>query len=119
MNRREYLLAMSLLPLGSGGATAETYPERVITIANGYPPGGSTDVSARLMADALSSYLPGAKAVIETRAGASGPVASDWLRRQPADGYTLMLSESSSFAIWPSMHVAGTRYSPLKDFTWI
>jgi tripartite-type tricarboxylate transporter receptor subunit TctC len=110
---------MGLLPLASARAAADTYPSRVITIANGYPPGGSTDVSARLMGDAISSHVAGAKTVIETRAGASGTVASEWLRRQPADGYTLMLSESSSFAIWPSMHVSGTRYNPLADFTWI
>jgi tripartite-type tricarboxylate transporter receptor subunit TctC len=119
VNRREYLVGMGLLPLASARAAADTYPSRVITIANGYPPGGSTDVSARLMGDAISSHVTGAKTVIETRAGASGTVASEWLRRQPADGYTLMLSESSSFAIWPSMHVSGTRYNPLADFTWI
>ncbi|WP_275585234.1 tripartite tricarboxylate transporter substrate-binding protein, partial [Stenotrophomonas maltophilia] len=70
-------------------------------------------------AQALSAELNGASAIVENRPGASGTLASDWLRRQAADGYTLMLSESSSFAIWPSMHVEGTRYRPVEDFTWI
>jgi tripartite-type tricarboxylate transporter receptor subunit TctC len=60
-----------------------------------------------------------ARLIVENRAGASGTIATAWMARQPADGYSLMVSESSSFAIWPSMHESGTRYRPLADFTWI
>ena len=119
MNRRQYLLG--LLAAGALPAAAqEGFPQRPIVLANGYPPGGSTDVAARLLADAAAGHLgSSAKMVIENRPGASGTVAADWLQRQPADGHTLLLSESSSFSIWPSMHVTGTRYRPLDDFTWV
>jgi len=122
MNRRQILFgSLAASAAGALPATAqEQFPQRPIVLANGYPPGGSTDVAARLLADAAAGHLgAGAKTVIENRPGASGTVAADWLRRQPGDGYTLLLSESSSFAIWPSMNVTGTRYRPLEDFTWI
>lgn len=124
MHRRDLLQGLALTPwlapiLTSAARGAGGYPDRPLSIINGYAPGGSTDVSARLLAQALSVELNGASAVVENRPGASGTLASDWLRRQAADGYTLMLSESSSFAIWPSMHVDGTRYRPVEDFTWI
>jgi tripartite-type tricarboxylate transporter receptor subunit TctC len=122
MDRRQTLLGLLASgALGARGAAAqEAFPQRPITLANGYPPGGSTDVAARLLADAAAGHLgAGAKMIIENRPGASGTVAADWLQRQSADGYTLLLSESSSFAIWPSMHVTGTRYRPLEDFTWV
>jgi len=123
MNRREFFVGAALLPLaeaaGIEAASASSFPERPIILSNGYPPGGSTDVAARLMADAISSSMNGANVVVENRAGASGTIASEWLRRQPNDGHALMLSESSSFAIWPSMHVAWSRYQPVEDFTWL
>jgi tripartite-type tricarboxylate transporter receptor subunit TctC len=120
MNRRDLLRGLALAPLAAPAVLAAApYPERAVSIINGYAPGGSTDVSARLVAQALSTGLGGSSFIVENRPGASGTLASDWLRRQPADGYTLMLSESSSFAIWPSMHVDGTRYRPVEDFTWI
>ncbi|QCI65909.1 Bug family tripartite tricarboxylate transporter substrate binding protein [Phreatobacter stygius] len=123
MHRRDLVRGLALAslvgPCLASRAMAAGYPERAVSIVNGYAPGGSTDVSARLLAQALSTELGGATAIVENRAGASGTLASEWLRRQAADGYTLMLSESSSFAIWPSMHVDGTRYKPVEDFTWI
>ena len=60
-----------------------------------------------------------ARVIVENRPGASGTVACDWLKRQAADGYTMLLSESSSFAIWPAMHAEGTKYDPLADFDWV
>ena len=122
VNRRACVssLMLGLLGVGFGArARAQTFPTRPIVITNGYPPGGSTDISARLLVEGMRPSIADAKFVVENRPGASGTVASEWLQRQPNDGHTLMLSESSSFAIWPSMHVAGTRYRPLEDFTWL
>jgi len=107
-------------PMPSGPAWAQGYPDRPITITNGYGPGGSTDVAARLLMDQMAPALsPNARMIIENKPGASGTIASTWMARQPADGYALMISESSSFAIWPAMHEAGTKYKPLEDFSWI
>lgn len=121
MKRRDVLLGAGAALLTATASRAQDgYPDRPITICNGYGPGGSTDVAARLMIDQMAPGLgTNARLIVENRAGASGTVASTWLARQPADGYSLMISESSSFAIWPSMHESGTRYRPLADFTWI
>src|SRR5262245_16177288 len=121
MDRRAFLLGMSTAPLVASVAGAQgNYPERTITIVNGYGPGGSTDVAARLVMDGMAKRMGTTQTlVIENKPGASGSVASEWIRRQPPDGYTLMLSESSSFAIWPAMHAEGARYKPLEDFSWI
>jgi tripartite-type tricarboxylate transporter receptor subunit TctC len=121
MNRRDLLLGLAALPLAAGHAHSQgAYPERTVTVVNGYGPGGSTDVAARLVMEGMSTRLAtGSTMIIENRPGASGTIASEWLRRQPSDGYTLMLSESSSFAIWPAMNSEVPRYRPLEDFAWV
>jgi tripartite-type tricarboxylate transporter receptor subunit TctC len=112
---RRLLLALPLL-LAAGQAWA--FPDRPITLATGYAPGGSTDIAARLLADRLAANLgPEARVVVENRPGAAGIVASDWLRRQAPDGHTIMLVESSSHAIAPAALVGGTRYDPVADFS--
>jgi tripartite-type tricarboxylate transporter receptor subunit TctC len=119
MRRRDVLLGAGATMLARP-ARAQTYPGRPITITNGYGPGGSTDVAARLLIDQMAPALsPSARVIIENKPGASGTIASTWMVRQPPDGYSLMISESSSFAIWPAMHESGTRYKPLEEFTWI
>jgi tripartite-type tricarboxylate transporter receptor subunit TctC len=117
--RRRDCLAGLLCAAATSRASAAGFPERPITLSNGYPPGGSTDVSARLIIDGMMRAMPNSRVIVENRPGASGTVACDWLRRQGPDGYTLLLSESSSFAIWPSMHAEGTKYDPLADFDWV
>lgn len=114
MNRR-MLLAATLIALA---APALAYPERTVTLATGFAPGGSTDVTARLLADRLGPALGGgARVVVENRPGAAGIIAADWLRRQPADGHVLMLVEASSHALAPNAVQGGTRYDPMADFT--
>ncbi len=99
-------------------APALAFTDKVITLATGYAPGGSTDIAARILADRLAANLgAGARVVVENRAGAAGVVASEWLTRQPKDGSTIMLVESSSHAIAPNALVGGTRYNPVTDFT--
>lgn len=118
MRRRS--LALALLGLFALAPAARAYPDRPITLATGYAPGGSTDIAARLLAERLAVNLGrDARVVVENRPGASGMVASDWLRRQAPDGYTIMLVESSSHAIAPNALVGGTRYKPVEDFTHI
>jgi tripartite-type tricarboxylate transporter receptor subunit TctC len=120
MRRRDWLLGAGAAVLAGQTGWADTFPDRPITITNGYGPGGSTDIAARLLIDQMGPALgPTARLIVENKPGASGTIANTWLTRQPADGYSLLISESSSFAIWPSMHESGTRYRPLEDFTWI
>ncbi len=92
-------------------------PERTVTLATGFAPGGSTDVTARLLADRMGPHLGGnGRVVVENRPGASGMIASEWLKRQPADGSILMLVEASSHALAPHAIQGGTRYDPIADY---
>jgi tripartite-type tricarboxylate transporter receptor subunit TctC len=113
--RRFLGLALALLLLAPA---ARAFPDRPITLATGYAPGGSTDIAARILAERLAANLGnGARVVVENRPGAGGIVASEWLKRQAPDGHTIMLVESSSHAIAPSALVGGTRYDPIADFS--
>jgi len=97
---------------------ATAFPDRPIVLVTGYAPGGSTDIAARLLQERLAAHLGGnARIVVENRPGASGVIASDWLRRQPADGHLLMVAETGSHAIAPNALVGGTRYDPVADFS--
>ncbi len=115
MHRRALLATPLLLP---GLARAQGFADRPITLVTGYSPGGSTDIAARLLADRLAAHLgAGTRIVVENRPGASGAVAGEWLRRQPADGFTIMVAETGSHAIAPNALIGWNRYDPVADFT--
>jgi len=85
MKRRDVLLGAGAALLTATISRAQDgYPDRPITISNGYGPGGSTDVAARLMIDQMAPSLgANARLIVENRAGASGTIATTWLARQP------------------------------------
>ncbi len=70
-------------------AWAQAYPSRPVRIIVGFPPGGATDIRARLMGQWLSERL-GRQFVVENRAGASGNIGTEVVAKAPADGYTLL-----------------------------
>ena len=76
-------------------APAQSYPSKPIRIVVGFSPGGGTDVTARLVAQKLSAEL-GQSVVVENRTGAAGIIAGDYVARQPADGYTLLMVASTT-----------------------
>ena len=87
-------------------------------MVTGYSPGGSTDIAARIMNERFAAHLgAGARIVVENRPGASGAVASEWLRRQSPDGSVVMVAETGSHAIAPNAVVGWNRYDPINDFT--
>ena len=118
MRRRALLLAPAAalaLP-----RIARAFPDRTITLATGYSPGGSTDIAARILSDRLAAHLGAdTRIVIDNRPGAAGAVATEWLKRQPADGHTLMVTETGAAAVAPNALIGGTRYDPVADFTQI
>ena len=90
--RRTFLhLAMgaAALPALPRMARAQAYPSRVVRIIVGFPPGGATDIQARLMGQWLSDRL-GQQFIVENRAGASGNIGTEAVAKAPADGYTLL-----------------------------
>src|SRR5262245_23193176 len=92
--RRKFLhLAASAiaLPAVSRIARAQAYPTRPVRIVVGFPPGGSVDITARLMGQWLTERL-GQQFIIENRPGAGTNIATEAVIRAPADGYTLLLA---------------------------
>ena len=90
--RRTFLrlaMAAAALPAVSRIARAQAYPSRPVRIIVGFPPGGATDIQARLMGQWLSERL-GQQFIVENRAGASGNIGTEAVVKAPADGYTLL-----------------------------
>ena len=83
------ILASLLLALFAGMAFAQPYPAKPIRIIVAYPPGGGTDVLARLVGKFLNDSIK-QSVVIENRAGANGGIGVDLVAKSPADGYTLL-----------------------------
>lgn len=81
-------------------AQAQDYPNRPVRILVSYPAGGTTDILARMVADGLSQKL-GQPFIVENRPGAGTALAAQALVRAPADGYTLLVSTSSTTAFIP------------------
>ena len=110
------LLSQLLVALGIGGgvAGAETYPSRTITFVVPFPPGGSTSLVARVIADRMSQLL-GQSIIVDNRGGAGGTVGAKSVAKSEADGYTLMVGYTGTLAIAPSLY-RNVGYDPRKDF---
>ena len=93
---------------------SQDYPARPVRMIVGFPPGGGTDVVARIIAPGLAELL-GQAVVIENRPGATGTVAAGLVAKSPADGYTLMMGHVSVNAIAPSLF-ANLPYDVNTDF---
>ena len=96
-----------------GTANAETFPTKPITIVVPFSPGGATDIMSRLLAERLNNRL-GQTVIVENRPGAGTMIASEYVARAPADGYTLLMA-ASSLGIAPSLYKK-VNYDPIKDF---
>jgi len=103
--RRPVLLALTLgMTLPAAAAHAQTaWPAKQIRILVGYAAGGSTDVTARILGQALSERL-GQPVIIENRPGAAGNLAADATAKADPDGYTLMMGTSTTLATNPSLY---------------
>jgi tripartite-type tricarboxylate transporter receptor subunit TctC len=97
-----------------GLAQADDYPTRPITLIVPFPPGGSTTVMARNVADKMSAAL-GQQIVVENRGGAGGTLGTRFVAKAAPDGYTILLSYTATMAIAPAMNV-NAGYDPDKDF---
>jgi tripartite-type tricarboxylate transporter receptor subunit TctC len=93
-------------------AVAQQFPSREISILVGFPPGGSTDLMARILAEEMSKSL-GQRVVVENRAGANAAIATRAVARSAADGYTLLFNASNMAANIYGMKEPGYGW---KDF---
>ena len=98
----------------SVGAVAQDYPSKPLRLIVPFPPGGVTDIVARVVAAKLAIEL-GQSVVVENRAGASGVIGAEAGARSPADGYTLVMGNISTLAINP-VTFAKLPYDPIASF---
>jgi tripartite-type tricarboxylate transporter receptor subunit TctC len=106
-------LLAAILLFFSACALAQPYPSKPIRVVVAFPPGGPTDIVARLLGPKMSEAL-GQPIVVENRAGAGGNVPTSQVAKAPADGYTVLV-HSSAYAVNPSLF-ANAGYDPEKDF---
>jgi tripartite-type tricarboxylate transporter receptor subunit TctC len=93
MGMRKLIIAIALTAFaGIAGAQAQTYPSRQITIVVPFPPGGSTDVAGRIMAEKMRPLL-GQPVIIENVGGAGGSIAVGRVARAAPDGYTIDIGQ--------------------------
>lgn len=96
-------------------AMAQSYPSRALRLIVPFPPGGSTDIVARMVTNRLSAEL-GQPVVIENRGGSSGLLGAEAAAKAPPDGYTLFLAASSVMSINATIF-SKLPYDPLRSFS--
>ncbi|MGZ5259266.1 MAG: Bug family tripartite tricarboxylate transporter substrate binding protein [Burkholderiales bacterium] len=102
-------------PAHAQGGSAGKYPDRPIRLVVGFPPGGATDILARI----LSQHMPesiGQPVVVDNRGGASGTIAAAMVAKSQPDGYTIMMVPSGPYTIGASTY-SNLPYDPVGDFT--
>ena len=107
-------LAALGLSLVATSAQAQDFPSRPITLMVGLAPGGITDLTARLYADAVSKAT-GQRVIVENKTGAGGGVAAAAVQNAAPDGYTLLVFSGSQHATVPAVGTA--TYDPVKGFS--
>ncbi|MBP0464110.1 tripartite tricarboxylate transporter substrate binding protein [Roseomonas sp. PWR1] len=111
------LIAAFACLIAAQPASAQSWPTRPIRVVVVFPPGGSSDIVARVLADALTARL-NQRVVVDNRPGAGGTLGAAHVAQQPADGYTLMLSNTAPITSSPPIYpTAG--YDPVGGFTHI
>jgi tripartite-type tricarboxylate transporter receptor subunit TctC len=109
------LLAGVLLAILPAAAIAQgAYPTKPVRLIVAFPPGGSTDIIARLVGQKLSERV-GQQVVVDNRGGAGGTIGTDIAAKSTADGYTLTMGTTSTHVIAPAIF-PNVKYDPIKDF---
>ena len=113
LNRRDLIGASLALGLGAAGAQSQNWPSKPIRLVVPYPPGGSSDIIARSIAQPLSEALK-QSVIVENKAGANGNLGADYVAKSAPDGYTLLLCDTGALAISPSVYTK-LPFDPTKD----
>jgi tripartite-type tricarboxylate transporter receptor subunit TctC len=107
------LVAASLVAAGTA-ASAQTYPDKVVRLVSPYAPGGSNDLTARIISQKLGEAL-GQQVIVENKPGAATQIGTQFVAKAAPDGYTLLLA-AATHTTNPSLF-AKLPYDTLKDFT--
>jgi tripartite-type tricarboxylate transporter receptor subunit TctC len=113
MKKQLFLLAISFSVLCSGGVFAQSaYPCPVVKFVSPYPPGGTTDILARMLAPGLAKQL-GTNVVVENKGGASSNIGTEYVANSASDGCTLLLGNNTGIVI--NQNLYKLRINPSKD----
>jgi tripartite-type tricarboxylate transporter receptor subunit TctC len=113
VSRLVTIIVVSLIA-SSTQLPAQPYPDRVVRIINPYPPGGSVDVMARILAQKLSDNL-GQQFIVENRSGGGGNTGSDFVAKAEPDGYTLLFTAPGPLTVNQTLY-SKLSFDPAKDF---
>ncbi|SFC10188.1 Tripartite-type tricarboxylate transporter, receptor component TctC [Polaromonas sp. OV174] len=113
INRRDLLGASLALGMGAASAQSQSWPAKPIRLVVPYPPGGSSDIIARAIAQPLSEALK-QPVIVDNKAGANGNLGADIVAKSAPDGYTLLLCDTGALAISPSVYTK-LAFDPSKD----
>lgn len=108
------IAACCCMPYAAGTFAQEAYPSKPIRFVVPFPPGGGTDILSRIVTNKLSERL-GWQIVVDNKPGAGGNIGLDTAAKAPADGYTLVMGQTSNLAINPTLYNK-LPYDSLKDF---
>jgi tripartite-type tricarboxylate transporter receptor subunit TctC len=104
---------LALLAALAGAAAAQTYPAKPIHLIVPFPPGGGTDLFSRTIASELAETLKWT-IVVDNKPGAGGNLGVDAAAKSPADGYTMVMGQTSDLAVNPTLY-RKLPYDPVKD----
>lgn len=113
INRRSLVGASLAVAVGAASAQPQKWPAKPIRLVVPYPPGGSSDIIARAIAQPLSEAL-GQSIIVDNKAGANGNLGADYVAKSAPDGYTLLLCDTGALAISPSVYTK-LPFDPSKD----
>lgn len=120
--RRNFLGSLASLPLAASGVlrsgpamAQDRYPSRTIRLIVPFAAGSSTDIAARIWGEVISKQLGGASVIVDDRAGAGGNIGATAVARSTPDGYTLLYSTATTWAIAPLIY-PDLSYQPTRDF---
>jgi tripartite-type tricarboxylate transporter receptor subunit TctC len=108
------LVVCSLAFAVSFAALAQQYPSKPVTIVVPFPPGGSSDMIGRALAQKMTESL-GQSVVVDNKPGATGAIGATMVKNAHPDGYTLLVSSLAVFVVNPHLQKS-LQYDPLKDF---
>ena len=120
--RRTFLGSLASLPLAAGtvlpsgpAMAQDRYPNRPIKLIVPFGPGSSTDIAARIWGEVIATLRGGARVLVDNRAGAGGTLGAPAVPRSTPDGYTLLYSTATTWAIAPLVY-PDLAYQPARDF---
>ena len=108
-------LVVGLLVALNSVAVAQDYPSRLVRVIVAFPPGGSTDIYARIVANELQVAW-GKSVIVENRPGATGIIGTQLVRQSPPDGYVLMFTSNTGHVLGPLL-MDPRPFDPVADFT--